>query len=72
MALDREGHRELVARLDRLSRRQREALVLRYWLDLDDREVAEAMQVSLGAAKTHIRRGLGALQRAMEGGRRHD
>ncbi|MFD0903932.1 RNA polymerase sigma factor [Actinomadura sediminis] len=72
VALGREDHRELLARLERLSRRQREALVLRYWLDLDDREVAEAMQVSLGAAKTHIRRGLGALQRAMGGGRRHD
>ncbi|MEV5830900.1 sigma-70 family RNA polymerase sigma factor [Spirillospora sp. NPDC052242] len=72
VVLDREDHRELVARLGRLSRRQREALVLRYWLDLDDREVAEAMQVSLGAAKTHIRRGLGALQRAMGGGRRDD
>lgn len=67
VVLDREEHRELAGALDRLSRRQREALVLRYWLDLADHEVAEAMGVSPGSAKTHIRRGLAALQRALGG-----
>ncbi len=67
VALDREGHRELIVALDGLSRRQREALVLRYWLDLTDHEVAEAMDVSPGSAKTHIRRGIAALQRALGG-----
>lgn len=67
MVLDRESHRELVAALDGLPRRQREALVLRYWLDLTDRELAEAMGVSPGSAKTHIRRGIAALQRALGG-----
>ncbi|TDD64624.1 RNA polymerase sigma factor [Actinomadura rubrisoli] len=67
VVLDRESHRELIGALDGLSRRQREALVLRYWLDLTDHEVAEAMDVSPGSAKTHIRRGLAALQRALGG-----
>ncbi|MFI0479840.1 RNA polymerase sigma factor [Actinomadura sp. 9N215] len=67
VVLDREGDHELIAALDGLSRRQREAIVLRYWLDLSDHEVAEAMGIAPGSAKTHIRRGLIALQRALGG-----
>lgn len=60
-----EEHRELLAALDRLPRRQREALVLRYWLDLSEREIAEAMGVSPGSVKTHASRGLAALREAL-------
>ncbi|WUI03005.1 sigma-70 family RNA polymerase sigma factor [Spirillospora sp. NBC_00431] len=69
VVLDREGDHELIGALDGLSRRQREAIVLRYWLDLADHEVAEAMGIAPGSAKTHIRRGLIALQRALGGAR---
>lgn len=57
-----EQHRELLAALDRLPRRQREALVLRYWLDLSEREIAEAMGVSPGSVKTHTSRALATLR----------
>jgi RNA polymerase sigma factor (sigma-70 family) len=67
VVLAREGDRDLIGALDRISRRQREAIVLRYWLDLSDHEVAEAMGIAPGSAKTHIRRGLIALQRALGG-----
>ncbi len=42
--------------------RQRTALVLRYWADLTDAEVAEALGVPLGTAKSWIRRGIAHLQ----------
>jgi RNA polymerase sigma-70 factor (sigma-E family) len=61
-----EEHRELLAALDRLPRRQREALVLRYWLDLSEREIAEAMGVSPGSVKTHASRGLSALGKSLK------
>ncbi|MFI6496343.1 sigma-70 family RNA polymerase sigma factor [Nonomuraea typhae] len=61
-----EEHRELLAALDRLPRRQREALVLRYWLDLSEREIAAAMGVSTGSVKTHASRGLAALAKALK------
>ncbi|GIH90828.1 SigE family RNA polymerase sigma factor [Planobispora siamensis] len=61
-----EEHRELLAAVGRLPRRQREALVLRYWLDLSEREIAEAMGVSPGSVKTHTSRGLSALGRALK------
>ncbi|MBE1558491.1 RNA polymerase sigma factor [Nonomuraea africana] len=57
-----EEHRELLAALDALPRRQREALILRYWLDLSEREIAEAMGVTPGSVKTHASRGLAALR----------
>jgi DNA-directed RNA polymerase specialized sigma24 family protein len=46
--------------------RQRQALVLRYWLDLCEREVAETMGISNGAVKSHTSRGLAALARTLE------
>ncbi|WP_067138238.1 SigE family RNA polymerase sigma factor [Microtetraspora malaysiensis] len=66
VALVAEEHRELLSALDRLPRRQREVLVLRYWLDLSEREIAEAMGVSPGSVKTHASRGIAALSKALE------
>jgi len=65
----RESHRELVTALGRLSTRHREALVLRYWLDLTEAEMAEAMSISRGTVKSHVSRGLDALAALMEGNR---
>ena len=62
----REEHREVAEALRCLPDRQRQALVLRYWLDLGEREVAEAMGISPGAVKSHTARGMAALARALE------
>ncbi|MGN6090382.1 MAG: RNA polymerase sigma factor [Actinomycetales bacterium] len=64
--LMREEQRQLVAALARLPERQREALVLRYWLDLREVEIAEAMGISAGAVKSHIFRAMGALGRLLD------
>ncbi|MFC7381478.1 SigE family RNA polymerase sigma factor [Sphaerisporangium rhizosphaerae] len=63
--LTAERHRDLLAAVDRLPRRQREALVLRYWLDLSEREIADAMGVSPGSVKSHTSRAIAALGRAL-------
>jgi RNA polymerase sigma-70 factor (sigma-E family) len=65
-AVRREDARELMAALGRLSARHREALVLRYWLDLSEAEMADAMGVSRGTVKSHVSRGLDALATIME------
>ena len=62
----REGLDELLAAVQRLSARHREALVLRYWLDLTEAEMAEAMGVSRGTVKSHVSRGLDALAALLE------
>jgi RNA polymerase sigma-70 factor (sigma-E family) len=51
----------VVAALRCLPERQREALALRYFLDLPEAEIAAAMGVSAGSVKTHVHRGLAAL-----------
>lgn len=51
----------MVAALRRLPERQRTALALRYYLELSDAEVADAMGVSVGSVKTHLHRGLASL-----------
>ena len=65
-ALADEEHRRVVAALRRLPPRQQEALVLRFYLELSERETAEAMGVSAGSVKTHVHRGLAALTPLLE------
>ena len=65
-AVVREEHREVVQALNALPDRQRQAVVLRYWLDLSEAEVADAMGISCGAVKSHTSRAMAALTRALE------
>lgn len=65
-ALLRDDQRVLVSALQALPARQREALVLRHWMGLKEREIAKAMGISAGSVKTHTARGLAALTQAME------
>jgi RNA polymerase sigma-70 factor (sigma-E family) len=56
----------VVAALRTLPARQREALVLRFYLDLSEEQVAAAMQISQGAVKSHTARGKAALRSLLE------
>ncbi len=62
----RDDQQALVDAVRALPARQREALVLRYWLDLREREIAEAMGISAGSVKVHVSRGMAALSRTLE------
>ncbi|MCW2775167.1 MAG: Sigma-70, region 4 type 2 [Nocardioides sp.] len=46
--------------------RQREVLALRYYLDLSEAEIADAMGISRGAVKSHASRGAAALRTLLE------
>lgn len=46
--------------------RQQSVLVLRYWLDLPESEIAETLGIGAGTVKTHARRGLEALAARLE------
>ena len=65
-AILREEHAEVIAALATLPVRRREAIVLRYWLDLSEREIAQTMGISPGTVKSHVSRGLAALAQALE------
>jgi RNA polymerase sigma factor (sigma-70 family) len=65
-AVLRDDQRAVVAALACLPTRQREALVLRYWMELRESEIADTMGISPGAVKTHVSRGMAALSRELE------
>jgi RNA polymerase sigma-70 factor (ECF subfamily) len=52
----------LTAALRKLPRRQCEVVVLRYLLGLSETQVAEALNISHGTVKTHLRRGISGLR----------
>jgi RNA polymerase sigma-70 factor (sigma-E family) len=56
----------VIAALRSLPARQREALVLRFYLDLSEEQVAAAMRISQGAVKSHTARGKAALRGLLE------
>lgn len=62
---DEETERVLGA-LGRLSVRQREVLVLRFYGDLSEAEIARTLGISAGSVKTHAHRGLAALEQHLE------
>lgn len=49
-----------------LPRRQRQVLVLRYYLDQSEAEIAETINISRGSVKQHASRGLAALAHRLE------
>jgi len=61
------SRQEVIRALRRIPRRQREAVVLRYWADLPEAEIAELMGISTGAVKGYISRALSRLGLLLEG-----
>jgi RNA polymerase sigma-70 factor (sigma-E family) len=57
---------EMAAALARLPLRQRTVLVLRYYEQLSEREIAEVMGVSTGTVKSTAARGLDRLRQVLE------
>ena len=60
-ALLGEEHRAVIQGVRKLPPRQREALVLRYFMDLDVPEIAQSMGISPGTVKSTLSRGIAAL-----------
>jgi len=56
----------VIAALRELPDRQREVLVLRYYADLSEAQIAAAMKITAGAVKSHTSRGMAALRAALE------
>jgi len=62
-------HQAVVDALSSLPPRQREVLVLRYYVDLAEADIADAMGISRGAVKSHASRGMAALRTTLEASR---
>lgn len=72
MASAEEGAYELMERdelkraLRGLQRRQREVLVLRYFADMSEEQIAQTLGIARGSVKAYGSRGIAALRAAME------
>jgi RNA polymerase sigma-70 factor (sigma-E family) len=64
MAAERRTH--VLDALRELPERQREVLVLRYYLDLTEARIAETLGISRGAVKSHASRGAARLRELLE------
>lgn len=63
--LDASERRGVAHALRYLSPRQREAIVLRYWLDLPNEQIARVMKVSPGTVKSQVSRGVRRLEKIL-------
>jgi RNA polymerase sigma-70 factor (sigma-E family) len=66
LAMLSEKHREVLVAIRALPARQRETLVLRYYLDMTEADVAAAMGISVGTVKSATSRALAALARTLK------
>jgi RNA polymerase sigma-70 factor (sigma-E family) len=57
-----EEHRDVLAAMRCLPRRQQEVLLLRYWSDLSEAEIASTLGVAIGTVKSAASRGLDRLE----------
>ncbi len=64
LVLDDE-RRRLLQKVRELSPRQRDCILLRYYLDLSESEIAETLDISKNSVKTHCRRGMETLRARM-------
>jgi RNA polymerase sigma-70 factor (sigma-E family) len=60
-------NRYLLDAIGRLAPRQREVLVLRYWLDLSEEQISATLGISRGAVRSTASRALRVLERHLEG-----
>ena len=56
------AHQQVLAAVRQLPPRQREVLALRYWANLSEVEIAQALGISRGAVKSNASRGMDKLE----------
>jgi RNA polymerase sigma-70 factor (sigma-E family) len=66
LAVVRAEQREVIEALRDLPRRQRDCVVLRYYLELGVPQIAATLGLSANSVKTHLQRGLRALEARLE------
>jgi RNA polymerase sigma-70 factor (sigma-E family) len=62
-----EEHREVIAAMRRLPARQREVIVLRYWSELTEPQIAATLGISVGSVKSSASRGRDAIAAILGG-----
>ncbi len=62
VALEHDDNARILDAVHRLPQRQREVVVLRYYADLTEQQIADALGISTGSVKAHAHRAMGTLR----------
>ena len=62
----REDQQQVIDALQALPLRQRDCLVLRYYMDLSVPDIASTLGISVNSVKTHLQRGMAELEARLE------
>lgn len=62
-----ESQTEVIDALNHLSSRQRDCLVLRFYMDLTEKQIASTLAISPNSVKTHCQRGMAILAAVLGG-----
>jgi RNA polymerase sigma factor (sigma-70 family) len=65
-----EEHREVLTAVRSLPARQQEVLLLRYWANLSEVEIAETLGISPGTVKSQASRAMNKLEQILGGAAR--
>lgn len=66
VAMRTEAQEEVLNALTEISPRQRDCLLLRFYMELTETEIAETLSISPNSVKTHCQRGMAALATILE------
>jgi RNA polymerase sigma factor (sigma-70 family) len=61
------ANRTMLDALETLTRRQRQIVVLRYWLDLDQQAIADTLGIAVGTVKATTNKAMAVLRDALAG-----
>jgi RNA polymerase sigma-70 factor (sigma-E family) len=67
VVLRRRADVAMLSAVQRLPQRQREVLILRYYADLTEQQIADTLEISPGSVKAHAHRALATLRREFGG-----
>ena len=62
VVIGRDGNARVLDAVNRLPPRQREVVVLRYYADLTEQQIADALGISTGSVKAHAHRAMATLR----------
>jgi RNA polymerase sigma-70 factor (sigma-E family) len=66
LTVAQEERQAVLAAVKRLPKRQREVVILRYWQDLSEADIAAALGISTGSVKSAASRGLDAVEKSLD------
>ena len=56
---------DVLSELDKLDKKYKDVIILKYFDDLTVKEISEVLEIPIGTAKTYLNRGLNSLRKTI-------